>query len=91
MTRYVGLVIFEDATRLYLIYDGALDKAMRPLFLTESAAREWLASGMPKLNEPHDAGADEEAVTLILDCALDDSGELCFAGSFASRASKQKM
>jgi hypothetical protein len=90
VTKYVGAVIFTDSTRLYLIFDGAADAAMRPLFPTEKAARDWLTAGMPKINEPYEADASEEAVSIIADVTDEGSG-LGSVGSFASRASKTSM
>ncbi len=91
MTRYVGAVLFEDSTRLYLIYDGIADAATRPLFATEKAARDWLESGMLKLSTPKDADVSEQAVTLIVDITLEGIDEIGMAGRFASRASKTAM
>ena len=91
MTRYVGAAIFQDSTRLYLIYDGMLDSAMRPLFPTEKAARDWLEAGLPTLNEPNETDAFEEAVTIVTDVADAKNGVLCLIGSFASRASRKAM
>lgn len=91
MTRYIGAVIFEDLTRLYLVYDGMADAAMRPLFPTEKAARDWLDAGMPRVAESKDAEASEEAVTLIIDVELEKDGGLGPVARFASRASKKSM
>lgn len=91
MAKCVGVVLFEDATKLYLIYDGMLDKAMRPLFPTENAAREALAPGARMPGEQDDAKASEEAVTIIPDIAFVRDGMPALAGSFASRASKKAL
>lgn len=91
MTGYVGAVVFGDSARLYLVYDGMADVAMRPLFPTEQAAREWLAAGMPGSREPADAVSSEETVTLIIDLAIEREGGLCQATRFVSRASKKAM
>jgi len=91
VAKNVGAVIFEDSTRLYLVYDGMLDAAMRPLFATEQAAREWLEAGARGRSGPNEADVSEEAVTIITDLAPDESGGLCLLGSFASRASKKAM
>jgi hypothetical protein len=84
VTRYVGAVLFDDSTRLYLIYDGLADAALRPLFLTEQAARDWLAAGAQITHMPDAAENSEEAVTLIADVTFEQAG-------FASRASKRAM
>ena len=89
MAKSVGAVIFEDSTRLYLIFDGALDTAMRPLFRTEQAAQEWLNARMPHISEPTQAEASEEAVTILMDLELESLPGS--AGRFASRASKQAL
>lgn len=91
MSKCVGAVIFEDSTRLYLIYGGVADAAMRPLFSTEQAARDWHETGSPKVKEPDNASATEEAVTVVADVALENSGALGLVGRFASRASKKAM
>ena len=91
MTKYVGAVLFHDASRLYLIFDGQADAALRPLFATPQAARAWLQQGMPKISEPLGVADSDEAVELIIDVALEQSGDLKQAGSFASRASKSGM
>lgn len=91
MKKYVGAVVFEDSTRLYLIYDGMLDVAMRPLFPTEKTARDWHKAGAPTCNEPEEAAASEEAVTIITDVTPGEDGKICLVGSFASRASKKTM
>lgn len=91
MTRNVGAVLFDDATRLYLIYDDAANLALRPLFQTESAARDWLASGMPMPPEPKQAKDSEEGVTLIMDIALEHDRALAAHIRFASRASRKAM
>ena len=88
---HVGAVAFEDATRLYLIYDSVADAARRPLFPTEVAARNWLEQGMPIMATPHEADTTEKAVTIISDVALERSGEMAFVVKFASRASKQAL
>ncbi len=88
MTRHVGAVLFDDSTRLYLIYDGAADMALRPLFATEEAAQNWLQAGMPALPKPA-AAVTDEPVTVIVDVALAAEKELGLAGRFPSRASKQ--
>jgi len=91
VTKYVGAVIFEDSTKLYLIYDGMLDAAMRPLFPTEKAARELLEAREPTSHRPQEVDASEEAVTVITDVAPGEDGKICLIGSFASRASKKTM
>jgi len=91
VTKYVGAVIFEDSTRLYLIYDGVLDAAMRPLFSTEKAARDWLEAGTSTSNGPQEADASEEAVTIIADVTPGEDGKICLVGSFPSHASKKAM
>jgi len=91
VTRHVGAVIFEDSTRLYLIYDSTMDAAIRPLFPTEKMARDWHESGASEVNRQNEAGASEEAVTIITDVALEKEGRAGLAGSFASRASKKAM
>jgi len=87
--KFVGAVIFEDSTRLYLIYDSATDTALRPLFATESAALNWQAQGMPKVREPDEAGATEEPVTVVMSLDMEKTGELGLSGRFASRASRK--
>lgn len=89
MTRHVGAVLFDDSTRLYLIYDGAADVALRPLFATEEAARDWLQAGMPALTKSDEADGTDEPVTVIVDIAPAAEKELGLAGRFPSRASKQ--
>ena len=91
MTKYVGSVIFPDMARLYLVYDGTADAAARPLFATEQAARDWLKAGMPKVAEPKNSDAYEEAVTLVIDLELEKSEGLGQIGRFASRASRSTM
>ncbi|MBS1188070.1 MAG: hypothetical protein H6R04_2088 [Burkholderiaceae bacterium] len=90
MTRYVGAVIFADQSKLYLIYDGMMDVALRPLFLTEKAALEWANAGMPASNGPRDVDSSDEAVTVIPDVAETANGS-GIGSHFASRASKKSM
>ena len=89
MSMQIGAVIFNDATRLYLVYDGMQDAALRPLFPTMQAAREWLAHGTRSQTEPDEATAFEEPVTLVPDISLEK--EMGLAGSFASQASRKSM
>lgn len=89
MSMQIGAVIFDDASRLYLIYDGMQDTALRPLFPTVQAAREWLASGLRGQTEPDEASFFEEPVTLVPDVSLEK--EIGLAGSFASQASRKSM
>ena len=91
MAGYVGAVIFGDSSRLYLIYDGTLDAAKRPLFRTEKEACDWHEAGAPPLNKPNEADESDEPVTVMTDLALDENGETGLHGSFASRASKKAM
>jgi hypothetical protein len=91
VTMNVGAVIFEDSTRLHLIYDDTANAALRPLFATEKAARDWLQAGMPKISEPKNADVSEENVALVMDIALEKEGALGLYGKFASRASKKTM
>jgi hypothetical protein len=91
VARSVGAVIFEDSTKLYLLYDNVANAAMRPLFPTEKAARDSLHAGAMKQTEQKDADASEEHVTLIMDIALEKEGLPSSAISFVSRASKKAM
>lgn len=91
MERSIGAVVFEDSTRLYLIFDGITDNALRPLFSTENAAQNWLDRGMPKTSAPEEAVASEQAVTIITDIVLERKGGSKLVGRFASRASKEAM
>lgn len=88
MSSTVGAVIFADTTKLYLIFDENMNTALRPLFSTEQAAREWLQSGAKPIPKPSGATTSEEPVTLIMDLELEGMGD---AVSFTSRASKQAM
>lgn len=87
----VGAAIFEDGTKLYLAYDGLADKAMQPLFATEHAARDWIASRRQNADAPTLDEAAEEPVTIMLDVTPQAQGGLGMAGSFASRASRSAM
>jgi len=89
VTSYVGAVMFADKSKLYLIYDGAMDVALRPLFLTEKAAQDWANAGMPALNRT-DTDTADEAVTVFPDAAEADKGS-GFGDHFASRASRKSM
>ncbi len=91
MARSVGAVVFEDATRLYLVFDCMTDNAMRPLFSTDRAAQDWLDRGMPNISAPKETAASEEPVTIITDIALERNSEGGLVGRFASRASKKAM
>lgn len=88
MTKQIGAAIFEDATKLYLIYDGVTDTAMRPLFFAEQAARDWLAVGMPERTAPHEVDAPDAPVTVIPDINDMEKG-VASVGSFPSSASKK--
>ncbi|MEA5098586.1 MAG: hypothetical protein VB032_08645 [Burkholderiaceae bacterium] len=91
MAGQIGAVVFADSARLYLVYDGTMDIALRPLFPTEQAARDWLVAGMPVVAKPNEAEPSDEAVTVIVDLALEADGELGLAGHFPSRASKENL
>jgi hypothetical protein len=91
VTKHIGAVLFEDATRLYLIYDGMADVALRPLFPSEKAAQDWLAAGAKVLQTPPDADMSEEAVTVIADVSQVPDRGAGSGGGFASLASKQAM
>lgn len=90
MSQQVGAVIFEDGSRLYLIFDDAHNQALRPLFASVAAARAWLDRGLPSASSPK-TPEPEEAVRLITDIALEADQTLLPHISFASRASRQAM
>ena len=90
MTKQVGAALFEDGTKLYLIYDGVSDLAMPHLFFTEHAAKSWVEDGMPEKDLMSDAGVQEIPVTIVPD-ASDASDDGIPAGSFASTASRKDM
>lgn len=91
MTKNVGAAVFADATRLYLVFDDTMNIALRPLFPTEKAARDWLQSGTKTIPEPKHAAGSEEDITLIIDLALESDPRLAAAARFASRASRKAM
>lgn len=91
MTRNIGAVIFEDATRLFLIYDETANAALRPLFVSEKAARDWLRSNAPVPATPKKAAESEAAVKLIMDISLEQDKAFISHISFTSRASRKDM
>ncbi len=91
MTRKIGAVIFEDATRLFLIYDETANAALRPLFLSEKAARDWLRGNTPTPVTPKKAAESEENVKLIMDISLEQDKAYLSHISFASRASRKDL
>ncbi len=90
MTKQIGAALFEDGTKLYLIYDTVSDLAMPPLFFTEYAAKSWLAAGMPEKDVTSGVGVQDMPVTIVPD--VNDIGENANpTGSFASTASRKDM
>jgi len=92
MARNLGVVEFADGHRLYLIVDGTVDMALRPLFDSSDAAWAWYADGK-QLDFPEPAGASEheEPVTVIRDLAFADDPhrrDLFRFESLASRAGR---
>ena len=91
MTRTVGAVVFADSSRLYLVFDETANAALRQLFPSESAAREWLQSADKPLMAPKGPLDAEEAVTLIMDISLEQDPNMRAAIRFASRAARQAL
>ncbi|RJX32846.1 MAG: hypothetical protein C4516_03690 [Oxalobacter sp.] len=91
MSKTVGAVTFSDGSSLYLVFDEMLNAALRPLFPTENAARDWMQSGAKTQPEPKEAILSEETVTLMIDLTLESDPKLAAAARFASRASRKAM
>ncbi|BFO07284.1 hypothetical protein LU674_001720 [Pseudomonas alloputida] len=87
MSRSVGAVDFEDGRRLYLIYDGTVGVAWRPLFETSDAAWDWYCAESVEFAEPVGAASTELPVVLTIDLHYDDQERW----KFASRASADAM
>lgn len=88
--KQIGAAIFEDGTKLFLIYDAASDMAMSPLFFTEHAAKSWLEDGMPEKDIASDGDPQKMPVTVVPNAA-DAGDDNIPAGSFASTASRKDM
>jgi hypothetical protein len=87
MSRSVGEVRFADGSCLFLIYDGTIELARRPLFDSVEAAWAWYSNGSPALPEPDNGKFQEEPVTVFSDRAMDRA----FQSSFQSGACRQSM
>lgn len=87
MSRSVGEVTFADGSCLFLIYDGTIELARRPLFDSAEAAWAWYCNGSVPLPEPDKGQIQEEPVTVISDRSMDKT----FQSPFQSRACRQSM
>ncbi|WP_219096175.1 hypothetical protein [Pseudomonas sp. UMAB-40] len=87
MSRSLGAVDFEDGRRLYLIYDGTVGNARRPLFDTRQAAWDWYCAGCIEFAEPAGAVGTELSVVLTVDLHCDGQERW----QFESRASAEAM
>ena len=89
MSRRIGAVQFSDGHRLYLIFDGTVDVALRPLFDSPDAAWSWYADGKQvDFPEPRDAATSEESITVVSDHLYLDDPERRVLYEFQSRASR---
>lgn len=87
MSRSLGAVDFEDGRRLYLIYDGTVGVAWRPLFETSDAAWDWYCAESVEFAEPVSAASTELPVVLTVDLHYDGQERW----QFESRASAEAM
>lgn len=87
MSRSIGEVRFADGSCLFLIYDGTVDSARRPLFESVEAAWEWYLNGSPDKPAPDTGEIQEETVTVVSDRAMDKK----FRSPFTSRACRKSM
>lgn len=87
MSRSVGAVDFEDGRRLYLIYDGTVGVARRPLFETSDAAWDWYCAESVEFAEPVSAASTELPVVLTIDLHYDGQERW----QFETRASAEAM
>lgn len=74
MSRRIGAVQFSDGHRLYLIFDGTVDVALRPLFDSPDAAWSWDGKQVD-FPEPRDASTSEESIIVVRDHAYLDVPE----------------
>lgn len=89
MSRRIGAVQFSDGHRLYLIFDGTVDVALRPLFDSPDAAWSWYADGKQlDFPEPLEASTSEESITVVSDHTYLDDPERRDLYEFHSRASR---
>lgn len=87
MSRSLAAVDFKDGLRLYLIYDGTVGVAWRPLFTTAEAAWDWYESGSLDFAEPFNAARSELPVVLTVDLNLEGEESV----QFQTRASAEAM
>ncbi|WP_298705565.1 hypothetical protein [uncultured Variovorax sp.] len=67
MSRNIGAVEFEDGHRMYLLVNGTVDTALRPLFDTPEEVWAWFQTGKLKdSSEPDGARLDEEVARIIM-------------------------
>jgi len=89
VARNLGAVEFSDGHRLYMIFDGTVDIAQRPLFDSPDAAWSWYADGKQiDFPEPLEASNSEEPVTVVKDLAYVDDPVRRDLFAFESRASR---
>lgn len=87
MSRSLGAVDFKDGRRLYLIYDGTVGNARRPLFETRQAAWDWYNDEAIEFAEPVGAVGTELPVVLTPDLHCDGQERW----QFESRASAEAL
>lgn len=87
MSRSLGAVDFEDGRRLYLIFDGTVGVARRPLFESSEAAWGWYEAENLEFAEPVDATSTELPVVLTTDLHYDGQERW----QFETRASAEAM
>jgi hypothetical protein len=87
MSRSLGAVDFEDGRRLYLLFDGTVGCAWRPLFETQEAAWDWYCAGSIEFAEPASAAKTELPVVVIVDLHYENEDRW----KFESRASVEAM
>lgn len=87
MIYQIGAVVYGDGRRQYLVFNGMMDSALRPLFETKAATQAWLAAGMPHVPAPNNAQIDALPVTVLAE-ADDALSPMLSVSAFSSYANK---
>lgn len=87
MSRSLGAVDFKDGRRLYLIFDGTVGVARRPLFESRQEAWDWYEADSVEFAEPVGAASTELPVVLTPDLNFDGQDRW----QFETRASAEAM